>query len=199
MLLRGPARNEFVRIFETRLCRPGTFRSSGSCSTTSSTGTTANSGKVFRRCHPRDLLTHAVNLMHFEKLPYQLTAEVLDRAFESCFVQEEVEHTPEDAVIVQVAVKPCANYWSERAGEIDTMFGKLAFLASFRDRATGTYHDAAASKDYAPAELSQTLAGMHAVCLPRMAVDAPGTAGPRPGRLPVHYRRACRVSQLRPA
>src|ERR1019366_3038429 len=27
-------------------------------------------GKVFRRCHPRDLLTHAINLMHFEKLPY---------------------------------------------------------------------------------------------------------------------------------
>ena len=65
-------------------------------------------------------------------------------------------------VIVQVAVKPCANYWSERAGEMDTMFGKLAFLASFRDRATGTYHDAAASKDYGPAELSQTLSGMHA-------------------------------------
>ena len=26
-------------------------------------------GKVFRRCHPRDVLTHALNLIHFEKLP----------------------------------------------------------------------------------------------------------------------------------
>ncbi len=161
MLLRGPARNEFVRIFET-VCAARDLPFERKLLDDFIDRHYRNSGKVFRRCHPRDLLTHAVNLMHFEKLPYQLTAEVLDRAFESCFVQEEVEQTPEEAVIVQVAVKPCANYWTERAGEIDTMFGKLAFLASFRDRATGTYHDASASKDYAPAELSQTLAGMHA-------------------------------------
>ena len=86
----------------------------------------------------------------------------MDRAFESCFVQEEAEQTPEDAVIVQVAVKPCADYWTERAEEVDTLFGKLAFLASFRDRASGLYHDAAAAKDYAAAELSKTLAQMHA-------------------------------------
>ncbi len=46
-------------------------------------------GKEFRRCHPRDLLTHALNLIHFEKLPYELTDDLLERAFESCFVQEE--------------------------------------------------------------------------------------------------------------
>ena len=148
---------------------------------------------MFRRCHPRDVLTHAVNLMHFEKLPYQLTAEVLDRAFESCFVQEEVEQTPEDAVIVQVAVKPCANYWTERAGEIDTMFGKLAFLASFRDRATGTYHDAAASKDYDAAELSQTLCpGCTPACSANWLSMHLEQQGRDLRRLPVHSRRAAR-------
>jgi hypothetical protein len=160
MLLRGPARNEFVRIFES-VCAAKDLPFERQLLDHFIDKHYKGTGKVFRRCHPRDLLTHAINLMHFEKLPYQLTAQVLDRAFESCFVQEEAEHTQE-VVIVQIAVKPCANYFAERAGEIDTMFGKLAFLASFRDRSTGTYHDAAASKDYAPAELSQTLAGMHA-------------------------------------
>jgi hypothetical protein len=119
------------------------------------------SGKAFRRCHPRDLLTHAVNLIHFEKLPYQLTADILDRAFESCFVQEEAESTPVDAVLVKGAVKPCVEYWTERAEEMDTLFGKLAFLASFRDGTSGVYHDAAAAEDYSADELSQTLAEMH--------------------------------------
>ena len=33
-------------------------------------------------------LDHAIDLIHFEKLPYALTEEVLDHAFESCFVQD---------------------------------------------------------------------------------------------------------------
>jgi hypothetical protein len=49
------------------------------------------SGKVFRRCHPRDVLTHALNLIHFEKLPLELNDAILARAFESCFVQEQEE------------------------------------------------------------------------------------------------------------
>jgi hypothetical protein len=48
---------------------------------------------VFRRCHPRDVLTHALNLIHFEKLPLVLDEAILTRAFESCFVQED-ESTP---------------------------------------------------------------------------------------------------------
>jgi predicted ATPase with chaperone activity len=42
--------------------------------------------KPVRRCHPRDVISHAIDLMSFESLPYQLTEEVLDRAFEGCFV-----------------------------------------------------------------------------------------------------------------
>ncbi len=160
MLLRGPAVNEFVRIFENTCAAKGLpFERAMLDAFIDKRYREAR--KVFRRCHPRDLLTHAINLIHFEKLPYQLTAEVLDRAFESCFVQEEAENTPADAVIVKVAVKPCVEYWTERAEEMDTLFGKLAFLASFRDGTSGVYHDATAARDYDAAELSQTLAEMH--------------------------------------
>lgn len=41
--------------------------------------------KKMRRCHPRDLITHAIDHIRFEKLPFHLTDEVLDHAFNSCF------------------------------------------------------------------------------------------------------------------
>ena len=160
MLLRGPTLNEFVRIFEN-ICAAKSLPFERHLLDAFIEKRYRQDGKVFRRCHARDLLTHAINLMHFEKLPYQLTAQVLDRAFESCFVQEEAEGAPQEAVIVQVAAKPCAEYWAERAEEMETVFGKLAFLASFRDPTSGVYHDAAAPKDYGAGEHSQTLAGMH--------------------------------------
>jgi hypothetical protein len=43
-------------------------------------------GRKFRRCHPRDVLNVAVDLIRFEKLPYVLNGEILDRAFELKFV-----------------------------------------------------------------------------------------------------------------
>ena len=43
--------------------------------------------KPFRRCHPRDVITHAIDIINFEALPMQLTDNVLDRAFHSCFVE----------------------------------------------------------------------------------------------------------------
>jgi hypothetical protein len=73
-----------------------------------------------RRCQPRDLLSHATNLIHFEKLPYVLTDEILDRAFESCFVEE--EETP--------AAQPAAPDLATQAARIPTVFGRLTFLAS---------------------------------------------------------------------
>src|ERR1039457_6614071 len=166
MLLRGPALNEFVRIFE-KVCAARELPYERQILDAFIEKRFRQGGKVLRRCHPRDLLTHAVNLMHFEKLPYELTAQVLDRAYESCFVQNEEERTPEDAVIVQAAAKPCVEYWAERGEETNTLFGQLAFLASFRDRGSGEYHNAAAAKIYDIAELSSTLAGMHAAVFRR--------------------------------
>lgn len=45
--------------------------------------------RAFRRCHPRDVISHAIDIIHFEERPYQLTGEILARAIESCFVEEE--------------------------------------------------------------------------------------------------------------
>ncbi len=49
------------------------------------------SGKMFRRCQPRDVITHAIDLIRFEGMKWELSAEALDRAFESTFVSEEYE------------------------------------------------------------------------------------------------------------
>ncbi len=43
--------------------------------------------KRFRRCHPRDVIMHAIDIINFESLPMELTEDVLDRAFQSCFVE----------------------------------------------------------------------------------------------------------------
>jgi predicted ATPase with chaperone activity len=43
-------------------------------------------GKNFRRCHPRDVLDVAVDLIRFEKRPYVLSRDLLDRAFELKFI-----------------------------------------------------------------------------------------------------------------
>ena len=41
----------------------------------------------FRRCHPRDVIMHAIDIIKFESLPMVLTDDVLNRAFQSCFVE----------------------------------------------------------------------------------------------------------------
>jgi DNA-binding MarR family transcriptional regulator len=43
-------------------------------------------GKPKRRCHPRDVLLHAIDYIRFQRLPFELTDEVLDHAFLSCFI-----------------------------------------------------------------------------------------------------------------
>lgn len=46
--------------------------------------------KPMRRCHPRDIISHAIDIIHFERRDYTLTPELLDRAWESCFAEEPV-------------------------------------------------------------------------------------------------------------
>jgi hypothetical protein len=45
-----------------------------------------NTGKAFRRCHPRDVISQAIDLIHFKRLPHELTDDLLDQAFASCFL-----------------------------------------------------------------------------------------------------------------
>jgi hypothetical protein len=87
MLLRSPDEDEFTTIFR-RFCE--------SKSLTYPDGLIAGlidkhyrkARRPFRRCHPRDILSHAIDLIHFEKLSFQLTDDLMDRAFESCFLEE---------------------------------------------------------------------------------------------------------------
>ncbi len=44
------------------------------------------SGKQFRRCHPRDVISQATDYITFKRLPFELTEELLDRAFASTFL-----------------------------------------------------------------------------------------------------------------
>ncbi len=44
--------------------------------------------RPYRRCHPRDVVSHAIDMIHFDGLEYRLTADLLDRAWESCFTQD---------------------------------------------------------------------------------------------------------------
>src|SRR5690348_340103 len=88
MLLRGPSESEFIQIFE-RFCTEKQIPCPAGLPHRFIERYYRGTGKQFRRCHPRDVLSHALNLIHFEKLPFELNEAILTRAFESCFVQEE--------------------------------------------------------------------------------------------------------------
>ena len=88
MLLRNPTEEEFTRIFE-KFCHSKNLPFEPDLPRKMLEKHYRAGAKQLRRCHPRDVLLHAINLIHFEALPMELTEEVLDRAFESCFVQDE--------------------------------------------------------------------------------------------------------------
>lgn len=86
MFLRSPKAPEFIQIFrryaESRdlACPPGLAERFVQ-------KRYVEGEKRFRRCHPRDVITHAVDILNFERRPMALNEEVLDRAFHSCFVE----------------------------------------------------------------------------------------------------------------
>jgi hypothetical protein len=43
-------------------------------------------GRPFRRCQPRDLLSLVSDYIAFRRLPNELTEDLLDYAFECCFM-----------------------------------------------------------------------------------------------------------------
>ena len=176
MLLRGPAENEFVRIFEA-FCTARKLPFTRELITRFIDKHYRRTAKVFRRCHPRDVLSHALNLIHFEKLPFALTEELLDRAFESCFVEEhqdEMQATamtaaapagrmpgPHESPIMPVMTQSCSDYWGDQVAQIPTAFGTLSFLAAFRNRITGSYHDLDSARQYGEAETARVLQKLH--------------------------------------
>jgi hypothetical protein len=87
MLLRSPDEQEFTNIFR-RFCESRSLPHQDSLIAKFIEKHYRKTQRRFRRCHPRDVLSHAIDLIHFEKLPFELTDDLMDRAFESCFLEE---------------------------------------------------------------------------------------------------------------
>ena len=90
MLVRNPGPDEFTRIF-LQFCESRELNCDEQMVSRFIERHYRTAGKPMRRCQPRDVLSHAVNLIQFENLPMQLTDEVLDRAFTSCFAEDAEE------------------------------------------------------------------------------------------------------------
>lgn len=87
MLLRSPDEYEFIDIFR-RFCESKNLKHQDGLIARFIDKHYRKARRPFRRCHPRDVLSHAIDLIHFEKLPFELTDDLADRAFESCFLEE---------------------------------------------------------------------------------------------------------------
>ena len=87
MLLRSPDEHEFSTIFQ-RFCESKSLAHHDGLVARFIDKHYRKARRPFRRCHPRDVLSHAIDLIHFEKLPFELTDDLVDRAFESCFLEE---------------------------------------------------------------------------------------------------------------
>jgi len=160
MLLQGPSDSEFVRIFEG-FCASRKLPCPQGLALRFLEKHYRPINKPMRRCHPRDVLSHVLNLIHFEKLPYQITETLLDRAYESCFVQENQGAAPVETVIVPAEIKSCADHWGDRLAQIATAFGSLAFLSEYYDRDTGRYYELTSAREYGEAETGRALARLH--------------------------------------
>ncbi len=87
MLLRSPDHQEFTNIFRN-YCASRDLPCEDASISRFIEKHYRGTAKPFRRCHPRDVLSHVIDIIHFEKHPFRLTDELLDRAFESCFLEE---------------------------------------------------------------------------------------------------------------
>jgi len=91
MFLRSPVEDEFVTIFR-RYCSSLDLPIAHGALPAFIEKYYRTTGKMFRRCHPRDIVSHAIDLINFEGHPYELTLELLDKAFESTFVADQYEN-----------------------------------------------------------------------------------------------------------
>ena len=84
MFLKSPGEAEFAEIFE-QFCKKVDIPLGPNLIGKFLTKYYRNGKKRLRRCHPRDVVTHAVDHIRFERKEWVLTEEVLDHAFASCF------------------------------------------------------------------------------------------------------------------
>jgi hypothetical protein len=88
MLMRGPEQEEFREIFR-RCAEQNGFGFSDRVFERFLDKHYTKTKKPFRRCHPRDVINHAIDLIDFGGRPHELTEEILDHAYHNCFVQDE--------------------------------------------------------------------------------------------------------------
>lgn len=94
MYLRNPRVAEFVDIFD-KVCHSQTLHCPRERIVNFVRERYVRTGRPMRRCHPRDIISHAADLISFENLESDLTSELLDRAFESTFLVDVTEELPE--------------------------------------------------------------------------------------------------------
>ena len=85
MMMKSPAEDEFKEIFR-RFCEAQKLPFEEELLEAFVAERYRKANKRMRRCHPRDVLTHAIDFIRFERMPFELTADVLDHAFESNFL-----------------------------------------------------------------------------------------------------------------
>jgi predicted ATPase with chaperone activity len=86
MFLRSPKAPEFMQIFE-RFCSSRRLECPPGLVERFVQRHYIEGDKRFRRCHARDVIVHAIDILNFERRPMTLTEDVLNRAFFSCFVE----------------------------------------------------------------------------------------------------------------
>src|SRR6185295_15049881 len=79
MFLQSPKVQEFSEIFHGFAASQG-LTCSAELLTRFISKHYGATGKRFRRCQPRDVISHAIDFINFEQLPFELTESLLDRA-----------------------------------------------------------------------------------------------------------------------
>jgi len=87
MLLQSPDRAEFRSIF-IQQCEKEGMKFSADLLDKFIVKNYVHSRKPFRRCQPRDLLSLVSDYIAFKRLPNELTEDLLDYAFECCFMAD---------------------------------------------------------------------------------------------------------------
>ena len=88
ILIKNPSLSEFRKIFQMYSSKQGLDCPSALLDKFLYERYERNK-KPLRRCQPRDILLHVADIIEFLRLPYMLTEDVLNRAFESCFAASE--------------------------------------------------------------------------------------------------------------
>ena len=90
MFMENPSDEEFTAIFND-YCRQMDIECPEGLLTEIIQEHYKKTGRRFRRCHPRDVINIATDLLKFEKLPYALDRAVIDQAFELKFISMEYQ------------------------------------------------------------------------------------------------------------